>query len=230
MIFTGGRNIGSCAEGFGVCCACEKLRMVFSKRDPRMNECSSTFPVTLECGDTSSQNVTYLVEESASPSDVGPSCTYHICPTDKNVCRIRLDLVAFNIAPPVTGLVIDGDDAETLQVGRTFHLYGKRWECFLCAFVCRRRTEARSATAPPTPSPSPAPAGWGRQSSADTIPGSTVWLVLSAFSNLYPFNLFSLFPVFVDASDEGCNVVAFSIGSGDSRVRQWDISGAEKNQ
>ncbi len=119
MIFTGGRNIGSCAEGFGVCCACEKLRMIFSKRDSRMNECSSTFPVTLECGDTSSQNVTYLVEESASPSDVGPSCTYHVCPTDKNVCRIRLDLVAFNIAPPVTGLVIDGDDAETLQVRRT---------------------------------------------------------------------------------------------------------------
>ncbi len=119
MIFTGGRNIGSCAEGFGVCCACEKRRIVFSKRDSRMNECSSTFPVTLECGDASSQNVTYLVEESASPSDVGPSCTYHICPTDKNVCRIRLDLVAFNIAPPVTGLVIDGDDEEKLQVRRT---------------------------------------------------------------------------------------------------------------
>ncbi len=47
--------------------------------------------VLLDCGDSSSQNLTYLVEDSANYADNGPSCSYTICRSGDEICRIRLD-------------------------------------------------------------------------------------------------------------------------------------------
>merc|ERR1712223_96906 len=71
-----GKNDGSCASGFGVCC-------VFS----------------LACGGTASENQTYLTQTSATA--VASPCTYTICPCSSSICRIRYDFTTFIIATQV---------------------------------------------------------------------------------------------------------------------------------
>jgi len=73
-----GKNDGSCASGFGVCC-------VFS----------------LACGGTASENQTYLTQTSATA--VASPCTYTICPCSSNICRIRYDFTTFVLANAVQG-------------------------------------------------------------------------------------------------------------------------------
>jgi len=68
-----GTASGSCAEGYGVCCV-----------------------ISLDCGETSSENTTYLT----TPSTIGTSCDYKICPVSKNICRIRFDMTTFSINLP----------------------------------------------------------------------------------------------------------------------------------
>ena len=74
----GGSSSGACASGFGVCC---------------------TF--SLSCGASATENNTYFVQNTFTtwPGSASP-CTYKICPL-ANVCRIRLDLTAFDIAKPI---------------------------------------------------------------------------------------------------------------------------------
>merc|ERR1739848_397638 len=83
----GGTSIGSCAEGYGVCC---------------------TF--SIGCGGSSSENCTYV--EISSPS--AGMCNAQICPTTTNICQIRLDLDTFVITGPSTvstsiGLFLGGE-------------------------------------------------------------------------------------------------------------------------
>merc|ERR1711992_104754 len=73
-----GKNDGSCASGFGVCC-------VFS----------------LACGGSASENQTYLTQTSATA--VASPCTYTICPCSSNICRIRYDFTTFVLANAVHG-------------------------------------------------------------------------------------------------------------------------------
>lgn len=66
---------GSCADGLGVCCI-----------------------ITVGCGETTTENCTYLnLESTTTPED----CSYTICPRDSSINRIKLDMTAFSIAPPV---------------------------------------------------------------------------------------------------------------------------------
>jgi len=83
----GGTSIGSCAEGYGVCC---------------------TF--SIGCDGSSSENCTYI--EIMSPS--AGKCTPQICPTTSNICQIRLELETFVITGPSTistsvGLFLGGE-------------------------------------------------------------------------------------------------------------------------
>merc|ERR1711910_165304 len=83
----GGTSIGSCAEGYGVCC---------------------TF--SIGCGGSSSENCTYV--EISSPS--AGMCNAQICPATTNICQIRLDLDTFVITGPSTvstsiGLFLGGE-------------------------------------------------------------------------------------------------------------------------
>ncbi|XP_059078525.1 uncharacterized protein LOC131876989 isoform X1 [Tigriopus californicus] len=73
-----GSSVGTCANGFGVCCA-----------------------FTLSCGQSTSENCTYLVQSSTST--IANPCTYTVCPANNNICRIRFDFTTFNINGPVTG-------------------------------------------------------------------------------------------------------------------------------
>jgi hypothetical protein len=50
-------------------------------------------PVLLDCGDSSSENCTYLVL-SQTTAQQPLTCVYNICPTNPTVCRFRLD---FNV-------------------------------------------------------------------------------------------------------------------------------------
>merc|ERR1711884_816333 len=65
----GGSASGSCAEGFGVCCV-----------------------LTVGSGTTSSTNNTYLVQSSTTSAG---SHTYTICPTNTDVCKLRIDFEKF---------------------------------------------------------------------------------------------------------------------------------------
>jgi len=89
---------GSCAEGFGVCCV-----------------------ITLSCGDTTSENCTYLSQTASNTpstnSDTSNGCTYTICPASKVVSRIRLALTMFTIAGPVAPTTTDGTATGTLNAG-----------------------------------------------------------------------------------------------------------------
>jgi len=69
-----GLATGSCAGGFGICC-------IFH----------------MGCGQTTSENCTYLSTEVVSSS-----CVYTICKFNPNVILLRLDFTEFNIAQPFT--------------------------------------------------------------------------------------------------------------------------------
>merc|ERR1711899_651810 len=89
----GGTNEGSCASGFGVCC---------------------TF--TLSCGDSSSQNQTYLVQSSVT--SLTSPCTYSICKCSTNICRIRFDFTTFVLATAVAGTTVSAaNTAARSQIG-----------------------------------------------------------------------------------------------------------------
>jgi len=96
-----GVSSGSCADGFGVCCV-----------------------ITLECGGTTTDNCTYIVQSSSNNPSVDPVgsevCDYTICPISSSISRIRFDLATFNIAGPIPVQgVNDGDaDAATQTSGR----------------------------------------------------------------------------------------------------------------
>ena len=49
------------------------------------------FSVSLTCGETTSENCTYLTM-AATATVAGTGCTYTICPASSTVSRIRLDL------------------------------------------------------------------------------------------------------------------------------------------
>jgi len=70
-----GLATSACADGYGVCCV-----------------------VSLACGATSAENITYL-----QSNDFPTNCEYTICPCNSNVCRIRFDFESFTIAPPFPG-------------------------------------------------------------------------------------------------------------------------------
>ncbi|XP_059086803.1 uncharacterized protein LOC131883364 isoform X2 [Tigriopus californicus] len=75
----GGSTSGTCASGYGVCC-------IFS----------------VNCGSQSAENNTYLSETSSAGLS---SCSYTICKSQSNICRIRFDFTTFSIAGPVNGLI-----------------------------------------------------------------------------------------------------------------------------
>jgi len=77
-----GKSTTTCAEGFGTCCE-------FSE---------------VACGATISQNNTFLIKDSV---DASSSCTYKICPTSKNVCRIKFQFDALTLADPIAGTAGD---------------------------------------------------------------------------------------------------------------------------
>ena len=76
----GGTASGSCASGFGICCA-----------------------FTAGCGGRTSTNNTYFLSDGA----VSP-CSLTVCRANTNICQIRLDFDTFNIEGPVTATTTAG--------------------------------------------------------------------------------------------------------------------------
>lgn len=100
-----GLATSACAEGYGVCCV-----------------------VSLACGATSAENITYL-----QSNDFPTNCEYTICPCNSNVCRIRFDFESFTIAPPFPG-DLTGDPNNRLHGGAigdcvtdTFQISGSQY-------------------------------------------------------------------------------------------------------
>ena len=83
----GGSSSGACASGFGVCC---------------------TF--SLSCGASATENNTYFVQDTFTTwSGSSSPCSYKICPL-AGVCRIRLDLTAFDITGPIAKTDVSDSD------------------------------------------------------------------------------------------------------------------------
>lgn len=76
-ISLGGVSAGTCASGFGVCCA---------------------FSGT--CGDTTSVNNTYFKSDGSEQSP----CRFKVCKSDGDICQIRLGFDTFDILQPSTNL------------------------------------------------------------------------------------------------------------------------------
>jgi len=77
-----GTEAGSCADGFGVCCV-----------------------ISIACGESSSDNCTYLTQSASTTLSGG--CSYTICPASSTITRIRLDFSTFVIAGPTQAVVTD---------------------------------------------------------------------------------------------------------------------------
>jgi len=75
----GGTASGTCASSFGVCC-------VFS----------------IACGGSSSANNSYAVISSYSTSTDSDPCTYTFCPTNTDVCKLRIDFDTMVLTAPST--------------------------------------------------------------------------------------------------------------------------------
>jgi len=71
----GGSSQGSCAAGFGVCCT-----------------------ITLACGGSSSENMTYAIIGTYSTSNDEDPCVYKICKRSADICKLRIDFESFTIA------------------------------------------------------------------------------------------------------------------------------------
>ena len=74
----GGKQSGSCASGFGVCC-------LFTKET---------------CGDDINQNQTYIRNEDFPTALSGASlsaCSFTVNKCDSEICRVRLDFEQFTI-------------------------------------------------------------------------------------------------------------------------------------
>ena len=84
----GGTASGTCASSFGVCC-------VFS----------------IACGGSSSANNSYAIISSYSTSTDSDPCTYTFCPTNSDVCKLRIDFDTMVLSPPggLTSPAVFGD-------------------------------------------------------------------------------------------------------------------------
>lgn len=98
----GGTASGTCASSFGVCC-------VFS----------------VACGATMSQNNSYAIISSYSTSSDADPCTYTICKSSSDICKIRIDFDTLVLADPFSttsvAVLVDGGQTgkcktDTLQV------------------------------------------------------------------------------------------------------------------
>jgi len=87
----GGKSSGTCAEGFGICC-------VFN----------------LDCGDTSSENNTYLVKDAFTTGTT--ECMYKICKCTDDICRIRFDFTTNVLAGPISAPTVTLATASTNAV------------------------------------------------------------------------------------------------------------------
>jgi len=91
---------GSCASGFGVCC-------VFTLSN---------------CGDTISQNNTYLTSEQyPSPAPTG-MCMYNLNKCDAGICQMRLEFEDVKVSNPAMGdcnndtIMVSGVDSKSAKV------------------------------------------------------------------------------------------------------------------
>lgn len=82
----GGSSDGTCADGFGVCCT-----------------------VKLTTTGSSSQNNTYL--SMASDVTVG-NHIFTVCPCSDDICRIKFDFTAFQLASPASGFGFEANNLE----------------------------------------------------------------------------------------------------------------------
>ena len=89
----GGTASGTCASSFGVCC-------VFS----------------IACGGSSSANNSYAVISSYSTSTDKDPCTYTFCPTNTDVCKLRIDFDTMVLTAP-SGVSSTSAAADSITVG-----------------------------------------------------------------------------------------------------------------
>ena len=73
-----------------------------------------TNSVTLGCGGSSSQNMTYLEQSSTTTA---LNCEYTLCPCAASVCRIRFDFTTMVLAGPFLGTSGSGAAATAPQGG-----------------------------------------------------------------------------------------------------------------
>eukprot|EP00095_Tigriopus_kingsejongensis_P008330 maker-scaffold1667_size31718-snap-gene-0.4 protein:Tk08330 transcript:maker-scaffold1667_size31718-snap-gene-0.4-mRNA-1 annotation:"hypothetical protein DAPPUDRAFT_311633" len=170
----GGVASGTCAGGYGVCC-------VF----------------TLACGQTTRDNCTYLTRNNGGGGHGMAACHYTICKCSEQVCRIRLDFLNFDLAPPGLGTTVMGGVAISTNGGSI-------GDCLTDQFVI---------TAPGNVSP-PQICGFNTGQHSGSIGDClTDQFVITAPGNVSPPQICGFNTgqhMIVDASDE-CHVASFNL-------------------
>ena len=93
----GGSGLGTCANGFGVCCICNlfscssliKIKWIIRTFFPLKTI------VNKGCGETATENNTYF-----SSSSYSSPCTLKVCKLDDQICQLRLDFDSFVLTNP----------------------------------------------------------------------------------------------------------------------------------
>ncbi|XP_059082958.1 uncharacterized protein LOC131880365 isoform X2 [Tigriopus californicus] len=89
-----GSPSGTCANGFGVCCI-----------------------ISLACGQTSSDNNTYITGTGSTSPTMVTVCSYGICKASPDICRIRLDFLKHTLTGPTVGTTDSQEEDNGLAVG-----------------------------------------------------------------------------------------------------------------
>jgi len=116
----GGKNSGSCAQGFGVCC-------VF----------------VANCGASVAENCTYF-ESTGTESG---QCSLEVCPCSTGICQIRLDFTSFVITGPSTLTNAALGATAGRLVGKGLK-YSPQTQCLTDTFTVR--TSSGGTNSPPT--------------------------------------------------------------------------------
>ena len=84
----GGSKIGSCAEGFGVCCICKLAKNIAILSLSRV-----FFIVSSSCSGSTSENCTYFESPTGSNSVANGPCRMEVCKCNSNICQVSLQLL-----------------------------------------------------------------------------------------------------------------------------------------
>ena len=92
------------SPSFSVSFSCHlNLRGWERKKDPSLWFCKiHFFPVELDCGGKTSENITHFTKSVSEGSSLTGKCEAKVCRLTNNICQLRLDFSTFVLAGPST--------------------------------------------------------------------------------------------------------------------------------
>ena len=130
----GGKQDGSCASGFGVCCTCNEDFTIYTYYLVNYVIWNiNLIPVLASCGAQVNDNCSYMVQSSFSSlsltSGITNPCTYTVCPVGNNICRIRYDFTVIMNRLQLTWCAMINIICTNLNLLDICHFWSSNWNC-----------------------------------------------------------------------------------------------------